>query len=148
MLQKIIEFIFGKTIIMQNDFFGEMADAGGSYECRRIFKPTGKVVEIGLEKKETTPDEKQVNFFIWLEDNYELVIQKVSPTLKKEIIKFLPKYHIKNFKEEFILEYLYIPKCDTEVFDWRISFYADNDLQHSCALEMKGLEVKSIHIDG
>lgn len=147
-LSKIGEFIFGKIIKVQNDFFGEMTDAGDYYECRKVFKPTGKVIEIGLEKKGQEPDKKQKMFFTWIEDNYDLLIKKVSPTIEEQIRKWIPNYRIQDFRKEFMLEYLYIPKCDEEIFDWQISFYADNELQHWCSLDMKGLDVKHLLIDG
>lgn len=147
-LKKIGEFLFGKIILVQDSFFGEMADVGSYYECRKSFKPTGKIVEIGLEKKDLKPDEKQINFFKWIEDNYDFIIQKIGPSIEAKVAEWIPNYQIQNFKKEFILEYLYIPKCDKEIFDWQISFYADNELQHWCSLDMKGMEVKDILIDG
>jgi len=147
-LKKIRELLFGKTIIIKDDFFGDMTDAGDYYECRRVFKPTGKIVEIGLEKKNTNSNEKQIIFFTWLENNYDLLIEKISPSIEKEVAEWIPNYQIRNFKKEFILEYLYIPKCDDEIFEWEISFYADNELQHWCSLNIRGTEVKNIMIDG
>ena len=143
LLSRIGEFLFGKTIIIKNPFFGEMTDAGDYYECRRFFKPMGKVVEIGLAKKEKEPDKKQINFFNWIEENYDVIIQKISTPLEKQITKWIPNYKIQNFKKEFILEYLFIPKCETELVEWQISFYAENELQHHCFLEMK---LSLIHI--
>lgn len=146
--QRIKDFIFGEIVVVQNDFFGDMIDAGDYYECRRIFEPTGKVVEIGLEKNEKESVENQMNFFKWIECNYELIIQKVSPVIEERVAGWITNYQIQNFKKEFILEYLYIPKCDEKIFDWQISFYANNELQHWCSLDMNGLEVKQILIDG
>ena len=147
-IKKMGEFIFGKTIVVQNSFFGEMIDAGDIYECRKLFNPIGKEVEIGLVKKEIEPDEKQIDFFKWIENNYGLIVQKVSPIIEKRVAEWVPNYQIKNFEKEFILEYLFIPKCENEIFEWQISFYADNELQHSCSLDMKGLEVIQILIEG
>ena len=148
LLQKIGEFFFGETIVVQHSFFGEIIDVGDYYECRKLFKPIGKVVDIGLEKKAIVSDEKQINFFNWIEDNYELIIRRISPFIEKSVAECITNYRIKDFKKEFILEYLYIPKCDEALFNWRICFYADNELQHSCSLEMKGLIVKHLLIDG
>jgi hypothetical protein len=43
-LTRLFEFIFGKTIKVQDSFFGEMLDADSYYECRRPFEPTGTIV--------------------------------------------------------------------------------------------------------
>ena len=133
---------------ISNDFFGEMIDAGNYYECRKLFRPIGKVVEIGLEKKEQGPDEKQKKFFNWIENNYDLLIEKVSPSIERRVQDWLSNYEVKDFQSEYTLEYLYIPRCDEGVFDWQISFYVENELQHWCSLEMRGLEVIEILIDG
>ena len=145
---KILDFIFGKPAIIQDPFFGKMTDADDYYECRRMFQPTGTILEIGLTKKTMLPDEKQINFFHWVEDNFDLIIEKISPALEKRIAAWLGDYEITNFKKEFVLEYLFIPKCDEAIIDWQISFYATNELKHWCTIEMKGLAVKSIMIDG
>lgn len=147
-LKRIGEFFWGETIIVTCDFFGEMVDAVDYYECKKMFKPTKKIVELGLEKVEPEFKEKQIDFFRWLEDNYELIIKSVSPSIEKRIVKRIPNYRIQNFKKEFILEYFYIPKCDDKTFDWNITFYADNELQHWCSLDMVGTKVKQILIDG
>ena len=147
-LRKMKEKIFGKTIIVQDSFFGKLVDVGSYYECKKYFKSIAKEVEIGLEKTIEEKKEEQIKFFQWLENNYDLIIEKISPIIENEIIEWFPDYRIKNFKKEFILEYFFIPKCDSEIFEWQISFWAENELQHWCTLEMKGLEVKSILIDG
>lgn len=145
---KIIEFFFGKPKIVEHTFFGEMTDIDTYFECRRIFEPTNKMVEIGLEKKDPHEDDKQVMFFHWIEENYGLIIEKITPKLEERIAKRIPGYQIENFKVEFELEYIWIPNCEVKIPEWQISFYANNELQHSCSIEMKGLEAKNIMIDG
>jgi hypothetical protein len=147
-LKKITEFVFGKQIIVEHSFFGKMIDAGDYYECRRMFRPTGTMVEIGLSKTAIEGDKKQVEFFHWLEDNFDLVIEKITPTLLTKLNTWIPNFRIYDFKKEFILEYLRIPSCEQTVFEWEISFYANNEIQHSCHFTMEGLSVKNLHIDG
>ncbi len=147
-INRISEYVWGKTIIVEDEFFGKMTDAKTYYECKKTFGPTGEFVEIGLEKKDLLPDKKQIDFFRWIENNYDLLIKIVSPHLEKIIIEWIPEYQITDFKNEFTLEYLYIPKCEEEIKDWRLSFYANNEFQHWCSIEMKGLKVENILIDG
>lgn len=148
LFRKGIDFIFGKTVKIQHTFFGEMTDVGSYYECRRIFKGNKKIVEIGLAKKEEIIDNRQINFFKWIEENYEKIIVEISPAIEGEVSGFIPNYRIQNFKKEFNLEYLFIPKCDEDIFDWQISFYANNELQHTCSIDMRGTRVKQISIEG
>ena len=148
LFKKITDFLFGKTIVINDPFFGEMTDAGSYYECKKLFKPTGKIVEIGLEKKDTPPDDLQINFFYWIENNYETIIENIKPKLQNELANWPAEININNFDQEFRLEYLYIPKCDKEVFDWKITFYGEKELHHWCTLEMHGFQVISLLIDG
>jgi len=147
-LKKITEKLFGKPLLVQSPFFGEMIDAESYFECEKYFKPIAREVEIGLEKTLAGGEDRQVDFFNWLENNYDAVIEKISQPIEEKIIEWIPDYRIKDFKKEFKLEYLFIPKCDSAIFDWQISFWAENELQHWCSLEMNGLEVKFILIDG
>lgn len=147
-LKKIKYLFFGETIKVQNPFFGEMVDAGSYYECKKYFQPIDKEVEIGLEKTTKELEKKQIIFFNWLENNYDFIIEKISSPIENKIIEWLPNYQIQNFKKEFELEYFFIPICNSEIFDWQISFWVGDELQHWCTLEMKGSEVKSILIDG
>ncbi|MEM9837389.1 MAG: hypothetical protein AAF828_12850 [Bacteroidota bacterium] len=147
-IDKFLEFLFGKPTIVSDPFFGEMVDAGDYYECERLFTPIGDTVEIFLTKKENGPDEKQINFFLRLEENYDLFIQRISPSMEEAIQEWIPKFRIQNFKQEFSFKSLSIPKCDESVSKWELSFYARNDLRHYCELTMEGMEVKAIHIDG
>ena len=80
------------------------------------------------------PDEKQITFFDWLETNYDFFIKKISPAIEKIVAKWIKYYQIQDFKQEFMLEYIYIPRCEKAPFEWVIVFYAKNELQHTCTL--------------
>lgn len=147
-IEKIGAFLFGKTIKVNDPFFGVMIDADTHYECRRFFGPTNKVVEIGLEKKGIESDQNQRDFFGWIEENFDLIVENISPLVEAEIVESISDFRIRNFNTEFILEYLYIPKCEVDIFEWEIVFYADNELQHSCTIDMYGLEGYKVLIDG
>ena len=66
----LLDFIFGKTIKLENEFFGTMLfqedkkDSVKSYfECRRHFKPSDQIIEIGIDGEITGPTQKQIDFF-------------------------------------------------------------------------------------
>ena len=147
-LTKLVELIFGKIEKIQHPFFGEMIDAGNYYECRRKFKSINEIVEIGLEKGNSDSDQNQIEFFNWLDNNYEELIDKISPILENKIKEMIPEYKIDDFKKNFRLAYLYIPKCEEKPFQWKIGFDEINELQHYCFITMNELDVLKIHIDG
>lgn len=144
---KILFFFLGKPPKVKHTFFGNVIDAGSYFECRRLFEPTNSIVEIGLEKTKNGKDTKQINFFKWIEANFDLIIEEIQPFLTTKILEWIPDFEIKNFKSEFKLDYLFIPSCERDVFGWKIMFYADNELQHACEIEMFGMEVRKIDIE-
>ncbi len=146
--KKISDFLFGELIIIQDDVFGEMIDMGAAFECQKLFLATGKKILLHVEKVDGHVSEKQKNFVSSLDKNYDQFILKIKPILEKKIKEWIANFHIQNFKNEFILEFLSLPKMEDELFEWEIAFYADNDLQHSCLLTIKGNQVINIHIDG
>lgn len=148
MLSKILEFFFGKPEIIQDPFFGQMVEAGDYYECRRHFRPTNKEVELGVTKRPDGDLIPQQTFFKWLEDNYDDIIDSIKPPLLVEIRKWMPDYQYADFKTEFVLEYFFLPAGEAPDQKWEVTFFAQNDLQHWCSLEMKGMEVRQITIDG
>ncbi|GEM_PF-7083508 len=146
--KKISDFLFGELIIIQDDVFGEMIDMGAAFECQKLFLATGKEIVLHIEKVDGHVSEKQKNFVSSLDKNYDQFILKIKPILEKKIKEWIANFHIQNFKNEFILEFLSLPKMEDELFEWEIAFYADNDLQHSCLLTIKGNQVININIDG
>lgn len=148
MLSKIIEFFFGKPEIIQDPFFGQMVEAGDYYECKRHFRPTNADVELGVTKRSDGDTAPQKAFFNWLEDNYDTILETIKPPLLERINGWLPDYQYQDFKEEFVLEYFFIPDGEQEEGKWEVTFFANNELQHWCNIEMKGLKVQQILIDG
>lgn len=144
---KVITFLFGKPKIEISPYFGKMVDAGDYYECLKAFKHCSKVLDIGLAKTEEKFLKDQIDFYNWIEDNYDELIIKMAIPLENSIQELIPDFKIYSFKEEFIIDYLYIPKCDRLEYEWKISFYANNDLQHGCLIELIGEEVINISIE-
>lgn len=64
------DFLFGKPLKIDNEFFGTMLfceykrePLKGYFECSRHFKPSGKIIEIGIDGDATGPTQLEVNFF-------------------------------------------------------------------------------------
>ncbi len=54
------------------------------FECRRYFKPTDEIIEIGVEGNVTGPTELPKDFFRKIESDYDKVIASVKPMLESE----------------------------------------------------------------
>lgn len=113
-LQKLSDFIFGKTITIQHPFFGELVDTGEDYEGQILFRPTEKSIGIRLEKTTHEIEEKQVAFFKVLEADYDKLIELISPAITLAVADWIPGYRISDFKKEFILENIEISDLEEE----------------------------------
>lgn len=147
--------LFGKTEIIEHDFFGKMIFNGGKvagptdyFECSREFSPIGKVIEIGIDADKSGPTEKQISFFKTIETNYSAIKQSITPLLEDEFINFIDYFHIVDFEQEFVPVYLKLPRCETQSIVWEISFESTHDENHLFTITMHDLEAKELQIDG
>jgi hypothetical protein len=147
--------IFGKTIQIDHEFFGKMLFRGSKrpeptdyFECRRPFKPSGDIIEIGIDGDVSGPTERQVQFFKSIEDNYSQVTKAVTPLIEDEFKNFKEDFKIIDFHTEFVPVYLRIPRCESEPVIWEIAFESDHDRNHTFTLTMHDFEAKEILIDG
>jgi hypothetical protein len=151
----IFDFIFGKTIKIDDQFFGKMIFSEfkkntekNYFECRRHFKPTDNNIEIGIEGNETGPTELQKDFFRQIESEYEKIISSVKPMIENEFQNWKEDFKIANFHKEFKAVYLHLPRCEKEPKTWEIAFESEHDLNHTFTLTMNNLKATEILIDG
>lgn len=147
--------LFGKTPKIEHHFFGQMLFTGGKvskpsdyFECRRNFKPSNNIIEIGIEGEISGPTEKQMDFFKSIEDNYPEIIKAVIPLIESEFGNWKEGFQIVDFAKEFEPVYLMIPRCESTPIIWEIAFESDHDRNHTFTLTMNDFEAKEIMIDG
>jgi hypothetical protein len=147
--------LFGKTPKIEHHFFGQMLFTGGKvpdpsdyFECRRNFKPSGDVIEIGIDGDIQGPTEKQIDFFKSIEDNYPEIIKAVTPLIESEFGNWKEGFRISDFTSEFEPVYLRLPRCESTPIIWEIAFESDHDRNHTFTLTMNDFEAKEILIDG
>jgi hypothetical protein len=151
----LLDLIFGKSIKIDNDFFGQMLflddkkDASKSYfECRRHFKPSNKIIEIGIDGAEVGPAQIQIDFFKTIEDKYSEITNSIKPLVEGEVANWQEGFKIKDFNKEFNPVYLRLPRCETKPVIWEIAFMSDHDRNHTFTLTMNDFVAKEILIDG
>ncbi|NBP67129.1 MAG: hypothetical protein EBU52_00125 [Cytophagia bacterium] len=151
----LLDFIFGKSIKLENDFFGTMLfledkkDASKSYfECRRHFKPSDEIIEIGIDGDVTGPTQKQIDFFKSIEDNYLTITKAISPLIEDEFGNWKEGFKITDFQKEFEPVYLRLPRCESKPIVWEIAFESDHDRNHTFTLTMSDFDAREIVIDG
>ena len=151
----IFDFIFGKTIKIEDKFFGKMLFSEfkknpekNYFECRRHFKPTNEIIEIGIEGDVTGPTEMQKDFFRKIESDYKEITSSIKPMIEKEFRNWKEDFEITDFNKEFKAVYLYLPRCEKETKVWEIAFESEHDLNHTFTLTMNDLNATEILIDG
>jgi len=150
-----IDFIFGKTVIINDPFFGEMKfmefrrnPENNYFECRRHFEPTGDVIEIGIKADAIGPAESQKEFFRSIESNYSEVISSIIPLIEAEFNNWQDGFQVKEFFNEFKADYLLIPRCENSSEESEIVFESIHDPHHFVTMTMKGFKAQEILIDG
>jgi len=151
----IFDFVFGKTIKINDEFFGNMIFSElkknpekNYFECRRHFKPTDEIIEIGIEGNVTGPTELQKGFFKKIESDYEKVISSIKPMIEHEFQNWKEDFKIIDFRKEFKAVYLFLPRCENDLKVWKIAFESEHDLNHTITMTMSDFNATEILIDG
>jgi len=151
----IFDFLFGKNIIIDNEFFGEMTFLENKkeplksyFECRRHFKPTDNIIEIGIKGNETGPTKLQKDFFRKIESDYDKIISSIRPLIENEFRNWKEDFKITDFRKEFKAVYLFLPRCENEPIFWEITFETEHDLNHILTIKMCDSKANEILIDG
>ncbi|WP_210489401.1 hypothetical protein [Rufibacter aurantiacus] len=145
---------FKKPIIIEDDFFGKlrfmkMKDPGKSYfEGKGLFEPTGKEIGYIIEGKESGPEQKQKEFYKWIQENYLELTTKFTPLVEDEFGNWKDNFKIIDFDREFILVGVTIPIQDNTPFEWDMSFDTIHDENHQVTVDFIGLEPHGVLIDG
>jgi len=155
LLMGLFDSIFGKTHKIDHDFFGKMIFVGSKvpgfsdyFECRRLFKPSNKFIEIGIDSDISGPTEKQINFYKSIEDNYSIITNAITPLIEEEVGNWKYFFTIFDFNNEFKPVYLRLPRCESKPIIWEIAFESDHEPNHTFNITMKDFEAKEIFIDG
>lgn len=148
LFSKIIKLVFGEPRKINDEFFGEMTDVDGYYECWRDFKPINKSIEIGIEAGEAGPTSKQKEFFSSIETDYDEITKKIQPVIEAEFRNWKRGFKIFDFKKEFKPVYLWVPSCESLPISWEIAFETDHDLNHIFTVSLKDKKIENLRMDG
>ena len=151
----ILDFIFRKSIKINDSFFGEMLffefkknPEKNYFECRKYFKPDDKIIEIGIEGNSTGPTEFQKEFFRQIESNYENIVCSIKPMIENEFKNWKENFNIEEFKNEFKPVYIYLSRCEKNPKIWEIMFETKHDLNHTITIKLNDLKATEILVDG
>jgi hypothetical protein len=150
----LLDFIFGKTQSIEDEFFGkllflESKDKTRSYfEGRRHFEPINQKIELAIHADISGPTEEQKKFFRLVEKDYSKVIDNIKPLITDEFRNWKPDFVIHQFEEEFTPVYITIPRDTQKEASWELAFETIHDLNHTITITLKNFEAIEILIDG
>lgn len=151
----IFDFLFGKTITIDNSFFGKMLffefkkkPENNYFECKRNFKPIKKEIEICLYGDISSSTENQELFFYEIENNYSKIKTSIIPIIENEFRNWKDEFKIIDFEKEFTPVHLTIPRSESKEKIWEIAFESKHDLNHLFSITMKNFIATEIMIDG
>lgn len=146
--------IFKKTQTIQDDFFGSLRyttfrDATKNYfEGRGNFEPIGDEIEYFISADLNGPTIDQRDFYKKIEDLYGEIIVKITPLIEEEFKNWKQDFKIKDFKKEFKVVALTVPRLNSLPITWNISFETIHDDNHQVMIDFKDFEPCEILIDG
>lgn len=118
------------------------------FECKRHFKPSDTLIEIGIDGDKSGPTKDQIDFFRQIEDNYARISHSIVSVIEDEFSNWQEGFKISDFQKEFWPVYLKLPRCDRNPVSWEIAFESGHDLNHMFTLSMENFDAKEILIDG
>jgi len=136
---------FGRILYMR------MPKGKTSYwESKRMFSPCGGEIELFIDAPghNQPPDEKQRNFFSWVEREYRAIVAHVELVLRPQFEQWTRNPLAKPFAEEFKLVSFSIPLITEDSAEWEMSFESTTDENHLFTVTLHGTEAKSVSIDG
>ena len=148
-------FLFGKTVKVDDAFFGEMIvieisnnPVESYFECERYFKPSGEKIALGVTGSVSGPTQRQKDFFMQIENDYSLLIAKFALVIETRLGAWTAVPVTKEFEAEFKPTYFSIPTCDQQPIAWEIAFDTVHDVNHTVTVGTLGYEPYYVRIDG
>lgn len=146
--------LFKKPTILQDDFFGSLRfmdfkDSSKNYfEGRGRFLPTDNETDYLIQADKDGPSENQKQFYRDLQIHFTQYIEKITPLIEDEFRNWKEDFEIQDFRKEFQLVCITIPRLDNRPIIWDMAFTTIHDLNHHVTIDFVGDEPNGIIIDG
>jgi len=144
-----------KPVEVDDAFFGRLVyikrSNGRSYwEGRHRFSPCRQEIGVFIDAPghRQAPDQKQREFFSWVERDYEAIIASVGRVLRPQYEQWTRKPFAKPFKSEFKLTSFDIPLQTGDPMEWEMCFDSETDANHLFSVTLQGAEAICVSIDG
>lgn len=139
---------------LQDDFFGPLTfmsfkdSTKNYYEGKGKFKPTGEQIEYFIEADLSGPTTEQRYFYGKLQESYDDLASQIGPLIENELRNWNEDFKIRDFRKEFKVVAVTIPRLDSSPSTWDMSFETIHDNNHQIVVEFKDFQPERILIDG
>ncbi|MCR5886601.1 hypothetical protein LRS06_02190 [Hymenobacter sp. J193] len=148
------DFLFSKPVYLEDKFFGQLQWLGdkaqtGYSEGKRIFQPTGQVLEFNISAQKTGPTAAHSAFFQWVEAQYPALCGAAGPLITAEFGKWISGFQIQDFEREFTPTFLSIPANAADpLAEWELAFDTVHDQNHTVTVCFVGATPVYGRVDG
>lgn len=146
--------IFKKPAKIYDEFFGTLTfmeiknnPSNNYFEGKGVFNPTNEQIEYFISADLTGPTDEQKDFYKKVEASFEDLISKSKPLIEEEFRNWKDNFKIKDFKSEFKLVAISIPRLQNHPLIWDMSFEIIDDDNHHITINFINFETDGILID-
>ena len=133
---------------VQHPFWGTLKDAGDSFEGKKKIESLQRNVTFHLPKVPTPQEQKQVEFFEAFDENYSTFRELFTSAMKHEIEYMELDCEVGDFNQDYDLEFMALPTCAEQPFEWEITYYEHKDFHHWFTFSVRGDEIVYVMMDG
>ena len=147
-------FSSNKKVIVPDPVFGPLRymsskdSSKGYFSGKVFFSPTASDTDVLIQAEPSGPTEPQRTFYQNLQTNFDQYAAKMKPLIEDEFRNWQPEFEIKDFRKEFTLVCISIPRLDNAPVHWELAFNTIHDRNHTVTIDFQGDEPKNILIDG
>jgi hypothetical protein len=155
MLRKLKEFIFGRPPIeINHEFFGKILFMGGDkhkeddyWEAELEIKGAKEPITVLIGAGKEGPDSKHAAFFKKCVSDLDTLFDKCWPIFEPDFQQWTGKPFSENWRDDFELMSIEIPREADENNEWTVSYYVDAANHYFTARFING-KPKYNEIDG
>ncbi|MGJ4911341.1 hypothetical protein [Bradyrhizobium sp. HKCCYLS2033] len=150
LIRRWLSRFVSKPLELDDVFFGRLVSMGSYWEARRQFSPTRTEIELFIDApgERQPPNQRQREFFAWVERDYADIIRNVDQVARPICERWFRKPTEGPFEAEFILSSFSIPLPSDGPAEWEMSFDSRTDPNHTLVVELRGAEALVAHMDG
>jgi hypothetical protein len=120
----------------------------GYFTGKGFFPPTCSDTDLLIQADASGPTESQRAFYQNLQTNFDKFANKMKRLIEDEFRNWQPDFEISDFRKEFTLVCISIPRLDAAPVRWELAFNTIHDRNHLVTIDFVGDEPQGILIDG